>query len=68
MIARIRASFITTRNRLTTPGRLAPENEESPDAEETPAHCVLEGENDALKCDDLANGLLWVRRPPVCDE
>lgn len=28
----------------------------------------LEGQNDELKCDDLANGLLWVRRPPVSDE
>ncbi len=43
-------------------------NEEEPDAETNPAHCVLEGENDELKCDDLVSGLLWVRRPPVSDE
>ncbi len=42
-------------------------NEEEPDAEENPAHCVLEGQNNELKCDDLVNGLMWVRRPPVRD-
>jgi hypothetical protein len=43
-------------------------NAEEPDAEENPAHCVLEGENDELKCDALVNGLVWIRQPPVRDE